>query len=139
MAYWLILAGRVEDGQTYIDAARRVHPRSDKDLGYVTAAAEFSRGRYVEAAAAAEKDQVNYPNDPSMRLLLAAIYGHLGRLADASSNMLRRRNFTARMRTKTYAGAGQGGVAFQGTRPCLPLRVFRCRGRAADHTDGPRS
>ena len=47
MAYWLILAGRVDDGQTYIDAARRVDPRSDKDLGYVTAAAEFSRGRFV--------------------------------------------------------------------------------------------
>ena len=61
MAYWLILAGRVEDGQTYIDAARRVDPRSDKDLGYVTAAAEFSRGRYAGGCRSGRKGSGQLP------------------------------------------------------------------------------
>jgi TolB-like protein/class 3 adenylate cyclase/Flp pilus assembly protein TadD len=83
MAYAMNLAGRPEDGQRYIEAALRLDPRAVEllvpDIGF----AQFSAGRFADAAATLEKHFAANPESGWSGALLAAAYGHLG--GDATS------------------------------------------------------
>ena len=83
----MTLAGRLEDGQRYLEAARRLDPRVDEYAGYVAARAQFSAGHFAEAAATTETYLVKSPKDPAMRILLAAAYAELGRIPEVEQQL----------------------------------------------------
>ena len=55
MSWALILNGRPQDGRDYLDAALRVEPKWTTWRYLMGGLAEFSMGRYAEAAAMLEK------------------------------------------------------------------------------------
>jgi TolB-like protein/class 3 adenylate cyclase len=76
MAEVLIRAGRIVDGQSYLEAAIRMDPTWAYGL---LGEAQFCRGEFETAAANLEKDIVTNPDDPYPLIVLIAAYGHLGR------------------------------------------------------------
>jgi adenylate cyclase len=93
MSWALILNGRPQDGRDYLDAALGVDPKWTTWRYLMGGLAEFSMGRYAEAAAILEKLEPErgvtsfwdfWGNYDGLRLLVSA-YGHLGRNADADA------------------------------------------------------
>ncbi|MBA4098775.1 MAG: guanylate cyclase [Rhodospirillum sp.] len=93
MSWALILNGRPQDGRDYLDAALGVDPKWTTWRYLMGGLAEFSMGRYAEAAAMLEKLEPErgvtsfwdfWGNYDGLRLLVSS-YGHLGRNADADS------------------------------------------------------
>jgi adenylate cyclase len=93
MSWALILGGRPQEGLEYLDAALRVDPKSTPWHFPLAGLAEFSMGRYAEAAALLEKIETDrgvtsywdFSRDYSGLRLLVSAYGHLGRDADADA------------------------------------------------------
>jgi adenylate cyclase len=93
MSWALILSGRPQEGREYLDAARRVDPKWMTWHHFLGGLAEFSMGRYAEAAAYLEKLEPergatsywDFWSDYSGLRLLVSAYGHLGRNADADA------------------------------------------------------
>jgi adenylate cyclase len=93
MSWALILNGRPQDGRDYLNATLRLDPKWTSWRYLMGGLAEFSMGRYVEAAAHLEKLVPErgvttfwefWGTYDGLRLLVAA-YGHLGRTADADA------------------------------------------------------
>jgi adenylate cyclase len=88
----LTLKGRPRDGKDYLDATLRVEPKWTTWRYLMGGLAEFSMGRYAEAAALLEKLEPErgasfwdfWGNYNGLRLLVSA-YGHLGRNTDADA------------------------------------------------------
>jgi adenylate cyclase len=93
MSWALILNGRPQDSRDYLDAALRVEPKWQPWHHFLGGLAEFSMGRYAEAAAYLEKLEPergatsywDFWSDYSGLRLLVSAYGHLGRNADAAA------------------------------------------------------
>jgi TolB-like protein/class 3 adenylate cyclase len=97
MSWALILNGRPRDGRDYLDATLRVEPKWTTWRYLLGGLAEFSMGRYAEAAAFLEQLEPErgatsfwdfWGNYNGLRLLVSA-YGHLGRNADAIKERLK--------------------------------------------------
>jgi adenylate cyclase len=93
MSLALTFNGRPADGREYLDAALRVDPKWTPWRYLMAGLAEFSLGRFAEAAALLEKlDQAQQVSSywdfwakyNGLRLLIST-YGHLGRSADAAA------------------------------------------------------
>ena len=85
MAWWMISAGRLGEGQHYLNEAFRLYPRLETEnyAGDVVGLVQFSMNRFEEAAATWEKYLSIFPNDAYSRMLLVSALGHLGRQPDA--------------------------------------------------------
>jgi adenylate cyclase len=93
MSWTLIFNGRPQDGRDYLGAALRLDPKWTTWRYVVGGLAEFSMGRYAEAAALLEKLEPErgatsfwdfWGNYNGLRLLVS-VYGHLERNADADT------------------------------------------------------
>ena len=62
----------------------RLDPNNDQDLHYL-ALAYFGVGRYEDAIAALKRRIIRKPDTDISRALLAASYGHLGRVEEAKA------------------------------------------------------
>jgi adenylate cyclase len=91
MSWALIMSGRPQEGRDYLGAALRVDPKWTPWHYPLAGLAEFSMGRYAEAAALLQKVEADrgvtsywdfWRNYYGLRVLVSA-YGHLGRNADA--------------------------------------------------------
>lgn len=89
MAFTLTSAGRPAEAIPHINTAIRLDPHSPSFFMYVLALTEFSLENFESAAEAAESSIRLNPDDEGSFLLLAAIYGHLGRTDDASAAIAR--------------------------------------------------
>ena len=93
MSWTLIFNGRPQDGRDYLGAVLRLDPKWTTWRYVVGGLAEFSMGRYTEAAALLEKLEPErgatsfwdfWANYNGLRLLVS-VYGHLERNADADT------------------------------------------------------
>ena len=93
MSWALTLNGRPRDGKDYLDATLRVEPKWTPWRYFIGGLAEFSMGRFEEAAALLEKLDPErgvtsfwdfWGNYWGLRLLVAT-YGHLGRVGDVDA------------------------------------------------------
>ena len=93
MSWALTLNGRPQDGKAYLEAAIRIEPKWTPWRYLLGGLAEFSMGRYAEAAVLLEKLEPergvtsfwdSYANYNGLRLLVAT-YGHLGRVDDVDA------------------------------------------------------
>ncbi|MEX2649187.1 MAG: CDC27 family protein [Alphaproteobacteria bacterium] len=79
----LIYAGRASEALEPLATAMRLDPHYSNFLLHVLALAHFSMGRYeIAVDRLLERIALN-PNTDASRMLLAACYGHLGRVDDA--------------------------------------------------------
>jgi adenylate cyclase len=78
----LYYSGRSAEALHPLASALRLDPSNDQDLHYF-ALAYFGVRRYEDAAAALKRRIVRKPDTDVSRVLLAACYGHLGRLEEA--------------------------------------------------------
>ena len=93
MSMALIFDGRPQDGLDYLDAIQRVDPGPTAWRRFLGGLSEFSMGRYVEAAAILEQVDPqrrttsfwDFWADYSSLRVLVAVYGQLGRKADADA------------------------------------------------------
>jgi tetratricopeptide (TPR) repeat protein len=90
MSLALTLNGRPADGLAYVDAATRVDPVWVAWRHYLVALAYVSLGRFEDAAKSLETIGAQFKNADFWTSyvsleLLTAVYGHLGRTADAAS------------------------------------------------------
>jgi rhodanese-related sulfurtransferase len=85
MAVALIFAGRPAEGAEMIGRAIRLDPRYTHEYLYWLGLAQFGMERFDEAVASLTQASRADPDDDRALILLAAAYGHLGRLEDASS------------------------------------------------------
>ncbi len=89
MAFTLTSAGRPAEAISHIRTAIRLDPHSPSFFMYVLGLTEFSLENFEAAAAAAESSTRLNPDDDGSFLLLASIYGHLGRQQDARAAIAR--------------------------------------------------
>jgi adenylate cyclase len=93
MSWALILDGRPEDSQDYLDALNRIDPKTTAWRRFQSGFSEFVMGRYAEAATIFEKAEPergatsfwDFWGDYSSLRVLVAAYGHLGRRSDADA------------------------------------------------------
>ena len=78
-------AGRSRDAIEPLTAAMRLDPNYDDVLHHFLAQAYFGLERYEEAAATLKRRLVRKPDTDISRVLLAACYGHLGRMEEAQA------------------------------------------------------
>ena len=91
----LIFAGQPGAATKWIDKAMRLSPKFEDDYLYLRGLAAFGDERYEEAAQLLIGAARHNPNDDRSLIVLAAAYGHLGKLDEAKStfekaNALRR-------------------------------------------------
>jgi adenylate cyclase len=79
----LMYAGRAAEALEQIAMAMRLDPHYPPIVLHFLAQANFSLGKYETAAQHLVKRIARNPGTDSSRMLLAACYGHLGRLEDA--------------------------------------------------------
>jgi TolB-like protein/class 3 adenylate cyclase/rhodanese-related sulfurtransferase/Flp pilus assembly protein TadD len=85
MAVALIYAGQPAEGAEMIGRAMRLDPHYTHEYLYWLGLAQFGLGRLDEAAASLTRASRADPDDELALILLAATYGHLGRLEEAES------------------------------------------------------
>ena len=85
MAVALIYAGQPAEGAEMIGRAMRLDPHYTHEYLYWLGLAQFGVGRLDEAAASLTRASRADPDDELALILLAATYGHLGRLEEAES------------------------------------------------------
>jgi rhodanese-related sulfurtransferase len=95
MAVALIYAGRPAEGAEIIGRAMRLDPRYGHEYLYWLGLAQFGLERFDAAAVSLTRASRADPDEERALILLAATYGHLGRLEEAESaieqaNTLRR-------------------------------------------------
>jgi len=83
LAFSLTNAGRHEEGLQAIERAKRLNPRYSQVYLYVEAITLFHLERYEEAVSILQDAIERNPAFDRPHLLLAATYGHMGRLDDA--------------------------------------------------------
>jgi rhodanese-related sulfurtransferase len=96
MAVALIYAGQPARGAEVISRAMRLDPHDTQKYLYWLGLAQFGMGRLEDAEASLTRASRADPDDELALILLAATYGHLGRLQEAGSaivqaNELRRK------------------------------------------------
>ncbi|MGH6891467.1 MAG: tetratricopeptide repeat protein [Dongiaceae bacterium] len=79
----LVYAGRASEALEPLATAMRLDPHHSNFLLHVSALAHFGIGRYETAVDALLKRIALNPNTDASRMLLAACYGHLGRVDEA--------------------------------------------------------
>jgi rhodanese-related sulfurtransferase len=99
MAVALIYAGQPAEGAEMIGRAMRLDPHYTHEYLYWLGLAQFGLDRMDDAAASLTRASRADPDDELALILLAATYGHLGRLQEAESaiekaNELRRNRQT---------------------------------------------
>jgi adenylate cyclase len=85
MAVALIYAGRPAEGAEMIGRAIRLDPRYIHEYLYWLGLAQFGMERFDEAAVSLTRASRADPDEERALILLAATYGHLGRLEEAAS------------------------------------------------------
>jgi adenylate cyclase len=85
MAVALIYAGRPAEGAEMIGTAMRLDPRYTHEYLYWLGLAQFGMERFDEAAVSLTRASRADPDEERALILLAATYGHLGRLEEAES------------------------------------------------------
>jgi adenylate cyclase len=79
----LMYSGRHAEALEALGVAMRLDPHFPNILLHLTAQAHFSRGQYEIAATHLLDRIARNPNTDASRMLLAACFGHLGRLDEA--------------------------------------------------------
>ena len=83
MAFALTYAGQPKEALGAMQKAMRLNPRHPFVYKWIVGHAQFLMGQYEEAAQRFENVLKRNPHFPVAPLLLAAAYGHLGRIEDA--------------------------------------------------------
>jgi adenylate cyclase len=83
MGLGLMYAGQPAEALESIAVAMRLDPHYPSIVLHFLAQAEFSLGKYDMAAQHLRERIARTPGTDSSRMMLAACYGHLGRLEDA--------------------------------------------------------
>jgi adenylate cyclase len=81
----LYYSGRPQDAIEPLTTAMRLDPNDQDPFLHYLAMAYFGVGRYEEAAANLKRRIVRKPDTDMSRVLLAACYGHLGRVEEAQA------------------------------------------------------
>jgi adenylate cyclase len=85
MAVALVFAGRSAEGADMIGRAMRLDPRHTHEYSYWLGLAQFGMERFDDAAMSLTQASRADPEDERALILLAATYGHLGRIEEAES------------------------------------------------------
>jgi tetratricopeptide (TPR) repeat protein len=85
MAVALIFAGQPAEGAEMIGRAMRLDPRDAHEYLYWLGLAQFGMERFDEAAMSLTQASRADPEDERALIILAATYGHLGRVKEAES------------------------------------------------------
>jgi adenylate cyclase len=81
----LYYSGHPRDAIEPLQAAIRLDPSDQDPFLHYLALAYFGAGRYEDAAAALKRRIIRKPDTDMSRVLLAACYGHLGRMEEAKA------------------------------------------------------
>ena len=81
----LYYSGRPQDAIEPLKAAIRLDPNDQDPFLHYLAMAYYGVGRYEDAAAALKRRIIRKPDTDMSRVLLAACYGHLGRMEEAQA------------------------------------------------------
>jgi TolB-like protein/Flp pilus assembly protein TadD/rhodanese-related sulfurtransferase len=85
MAIALIYAGTPDEADTEIRKAMRLDPLFAQKYLYWLGLAQLGMERYEDAAESLSRAAAGNPDDDSSLIVLAAVYGHMGRINDAKS------------------------------------------------------
>jgi rhodanese-related sulfurtransferase len=89
MAAALVYAGRPAQAAAEIAQAMRLDPHFPQEYLYWLGLAQFGMARFEEAATTLDRAAAGNPDDDRSLIVLAAAYGHLGRLDEAKAAMER--------------------------------------------------
>jgi len=135
----LIYAGQPTKGAEMIGRATRLDPHYTYEYLYWLGLAQFGMGRLDEAAKSLTRASRADPDDELALILLAATYGHLGRVEEAESAI---RQANEIVETTTTLG-GTTSIAIIGTAaPAANVAAdanAACSGRAACSSVSPSS
>ncbi|MEO6625276.1 MAG: hypothetical protein ABIN37_10645, partial [Burkholderiaceae bacterium] len=79
--------GKIDASIAAAEATRRLDPLGWADLGFVTALAYFSAGRFIDAIATADSYIPRYPQYVFLRVVRTAALAQTGRLEDAQTEI----------------------------------------------------
>ena len=110
MAIALIYAGRAAEGESNIRRAMRLDPLFSQKYLYWLGLAQVGMERFEDAVDSLSRAAAGNPDDDSSLIVLAAVYGHLGRLEDAKSAVGKANELRENMQKRVAGPDLQAGI-----------------------------